>query len=277
MACLIGHGIRLLAYVFLFLGRLSRSVGDILQNFLPVFLESRELTKDIERQYLSYYADHVDRASMTSEDFRLEPWERAVVERFLPPPARLLILGCGWGREAIALQELGYHATGVDTNRPALRMARGETSSRGLNVSFLQADFHALPFQAPDFDCILLSDVMYSAIPSSRTRRRWVAHIRSLLRSGGLLIVSFVTETRSRSRLRRLSDRVVRACARLPGTNPHYEGGDAYLGGHYLHIFHQESEVRSELESAAAKIAELDWRHQYAVVQFDDVRLSITA
>jgi hypothetical protein len=48
----------------------------------------------------------------------LWPWERECVERFFPPPpGRVLVGGCGGGREVWPLLELGYSVTAFDPER----------------------------------------------------------------------------------------------------------------------------------------------------------------
>jgi hypothetical protein len=55
---------------------------------------------------------------------------------------------------------------------------------------------------------------------------------------------------------------------RIPGANRTYEVGDGYAGGHYLHLFQSEEEVRRELVGAGTLINELHWLKGFAVVTF---------
>jgi len=73
------------------------------------------------------------------------------------PPAAFLEVGCGSGAVALALSEVGYEVTGVDTAEPMLRKA----SSRMPAVRFLLGDVAALPkpYQGP-YDVIGLFDVL---------------------------------------------------------------------------------------------------------------------
>ncbi|MEE2787721.1 MAG: hypothetical protein VX589_10310 [Myxococcota bacterium] len=50
-----------------------------------------------------------------SSTWSLAEWEHAWLSSQLPAsPARILVCGCGWGREVMALRDLGYEAVGFD-------------------------------------------------------------------------------------------------------------------------------------------------------------------
>jgi 2-polyprenyl-3-methyl-5-hydroxy-6-metoxy-1,4-benzoquinol methylase len=48
-----------------------------------------------------------------------------------PPPARVLDVGCGDGRLARELSDLGYRVVAIDPRAPAGRAQRGEGRSGG--------------------------------------------------------------------------------------------------------------------------------------------------
>src|SRR5918996_397344 len=54
----------------------------------------------------------------------LMPWERALYDRFLKAGDHILVVGCGTGRDLIALLELGYRAAGLDVVPRAITLAR---------------------------------------------------------------------------------------------------------------------------------------------------------
>ena len=68
-------------------------------------------------------------------------------KEFLPLPSRLLVLGCGGGRNVDYLAKCGYEVIGVDLALAALYLA----SSNG-NSSFIQADIRSLPLENDRFD-----------------------------------------------------------------------------------------------------------------------------
>lgn len=74
--------------------------------------------------------------------------------------ARVVDLGCGGGRMALALAERGALVTGVDQAGSALEAGRDEAARRGFDVRFVQADLCATPFPDGDFDFVVLGDVL---------------------------------------------------------------------------------------------------------------------
>lgn len=58
----------------------------------------------------------------------------------LPPGARVLDLGCGYGRHAIEFAKRGFHVVGVDRTEQYLHDAREKAAAAGLDIDFVQQD-----------------------------------------------------------------------------------------------------------------------------------------
>jgi 2-polyprenyl-3-methyl-5-hydroxy-6-metoxy-1,4-benzoquinol methylase len=65
---------------------------------------------------------------------------------------RVLDVGTGTGRAAIAIAARGARVTGVDASLEMLGVARSRASAAGVDVRFETADAHALPFADRSFD-----------------------------------------------------------------------------------------------------------------------------
>src|SRR4051812_33877476 len=50
------------------------------------------------------------------------PWEQRLVERFVRRGDRILVVGCGTGRDLIPLAASGHHVTGVDPAEHAVAL-----------------------------------------------------------------------------------------------------------------------------------------------------------
>jgi len=76
--------------------------------------------------------------------------EARLITRLLgwPPPARILDVGCGQGRHALALARRGYKVVGVDRSRflleTARRRARAESPQAAANLEFIEGDMRSL-------------------------------------------------------------------------------------------------------------------------------------
>ena len=123
---------------------------------------------------------------------RRHPWWQArtrlvlsILERHaIPPPARVLDAGCGWGVTLEALEERGYRASGLDVSRQALE--RLDRPDRRLIEADLTRPFGSAAIAHAAFDAVLALDV----IEHLDDDRAALASLGRLVRPGGLMIVS---------------------------------------------------------------------------------------
>lgn len=261
-----GFLIRLTAQVLEWAAGLLYRLAMAFDGLLPALLAPTELSRLIRQHYRKQYAAGVAALMDEPLDRELEPWEREVADRYALAQGRLLVLGAGMGREAMALTRRGLSVVGLDTDGTALRMAVESARRLGVAIRFLQADFARLPFRQASFDYALLASTMYSAIPGRVERQRWLRDLSRILSPGGLAVLSVLTEREPRGRLKSLLDVLNRWVVMLPGTNPAYQPGDTCAGGHFLHAFQSQQELQAELEETGITIRELDWPRGFVVL-----------
>jgi SAM-dependent methyltransferase len=68
---------------------------------------------------------------------------------------RLLDVGTGTGRAALAAAARGAQVTGLDASAEMLKVAAGRAEQAGLAVTFLQGDAHALEFPERSFPVVI--------------------------------------------------------------------------------------------------------------------------
>lgn len=68
---------------------------------------------------------------------------------------RVLDVGTGTGRAAIALSKRGALVTGIDASNEMLNVARRRASDTGLSIDFAEGDAHALAFLDRSFDSVV--------------------------------------------------------------------------------------------------------------------------
>lgn len=101
--------------------------------------------------------------------------------------ARIVDVGCGYGRVAAVLADSGYaDVTGVDFAPGLIDRARAEHPGIRFDV---QTDPPSLDFGDASVDAVTLFAVL-TCIPDDDAQRAAVAEIRRVLRPGGLLYVS---------------------------------------------------------------------------------------
>ncbi len=111
--------------------------------------------------------------------------EASFCAALVPPPARILDAGCGTGRVAIRLAELGYECVGIDADEAMLRVARSASSP----VRWIHADLTRLP-ETGRFDLVVAAgNVMPLLAPG--TEAGVIADLTGRLRPGGLLVAGF--------------------------------------------------------------------------------------
>lgn len=77
----------------------------------------------------------------------------------IEPNSRILEVGCGTGRTACHLAEMGYQVTAIDLNENMIKKARIRAEAMKMDVQFLQADVCELPFEDNQFDLIMAESV----------------------------------------------------------------------------------------------------------------------
>jgi SAM-dependent methyltransferase len=117
------------------------------------------------KEHYSYaaYADPGMAASFDAKRFGgpigqllLEDQERILVE-FLGDVSqqRILDLGAGTGRAALALAKRGARVTAVDASTEMLAVAQRRAADSDLSIAFEQGDAHALSFPNRSFDSVV--------------------------------------------------------------------------------------------------------------------------
>jgi ubiquinone/menaquinone biosynthesis C-methylase UbiE len=264
----IGWFIRMLARGLSLLGLTFTGMANLLRELLPALLPFDQLSKGVRGRYDTVYTSQSTFAQDEIEDHALDTWEADVMNRYHINTGRMLAMGTGRGREAIAIARRGITVVGVEINPIAVQEARRFAAASGIPARFHRADFTALPYADASFDFALLATTMYSAIPGTGGRQTWLRNLSRLLKPGGLAIVSFEREFSPPSRARAISRPLNAVLHKLPGANRGYQSGDSYSAEHYMHVFQNKEEIRTELTGAGASIRELNWVRSYAVLTF---------
>ncbi len=268
----VGWCIRILAKGLDVIGLVFARAADLLWDLLPAVLPPDRLARQVRSHYDRLYTPHQAPTKEELQEDRLEAWEMHVLTRYRINSGRLLAMGTGWGREALAIARRGVTVVGVETNPVALRVAQTYAAQAGISAHFHRADFTALPYADGSFDFAFLATTMYSAIPGMAKRQAWLTGLRRLLKPGGLVVLSFERKSHPPGRATAISRRLNTFLHRLPGANRDYRPGDSYAVEHYMHVFQSEGELRAELEGAGSSIHELRWTQGYAVVSFPKSR-----
>lgn len=122
-----------------------------------------------------------------------EPW---VMEhaRSLPAGSRILDLGAGIGRHALAYAAMGHHVTALDAAEASVAAIGAAAFTRGLTIDTHQAPMTELSFENATFDHVLAWNVIYHG--DETVVRRSLAEIGRVLRPGGTFMATMLSARR---------------------------------------------------------------------------------
>lgn len=118
------------------------------------------------------YAEHFRKLAASGADL---DGEARFVGSLLHSPARVLEAGCGTGRVAVSLSQLGHTVTGVDLDASMLAEAERDALRVGADVRWLQADLLALPdvLTGEQFDLVVAPATCSSTSRRAQRRPSW--------------------------------------------------------------------------------------------------------
>lgn len=215
-------------------------------------MRRRDLEQAIGRAWEEY-----GRTSWASQPGFME-WEEELYTRVLRPGDRVLLVGCGTGRDLVPLIQRGFDAAGLDLGAEAIEACRRNLEKKGLKAPLVAGSVvdAALP---GSFDVVIFSWFCYSYVPGAQARVAALRRLRGLLRAQGRIVLTYF---RNEPPISRIPCRLARLLSRLSGSDFLPEHGD-YVemwrgrGEPSLHFEHRfaPGELRREAEAAGLLIA----------------------
>ena len=129
------------------------------------------------------YEKELERLVEKLEAMSFEALHREVLPLFPPPPALILDVGAGSGRDAAAFTALGYEVTAIE---PATGLReRAQKLHPSPNILWIEDDLPDLmSLLGETFDVVMLTAVWMHLLPGERPRA--MQRIAELLKPGGL-------------------------------------------------------------------------------------------
>jgi SAM-dependent methyltransferase len=149
----------------------------------------------MDRPILKMVRDHFSAPSAVREyqgrvARGLLAWEQRVAATYLQPPGTLLDIGCGAGREAIALHDLGHRVTGIDISPEQVKAARENARRLGKSIEFRTCDGTSLPFPEDSFQYAVMWGQAFGNIPGRGNRLHLLRECERVLAPAGIVILS---------------------------------------------------------------------------------------
>ena len=130
---------------------------------------------------------HVD--EMLEWNPTLKEWEKTVTGYF-PAGAKILDIGCGLGREAFILSDMGFDVTGVDISKEVIAQVRHLAAARGYEIPFLEYNGKELPFPDESFDVVLVWAQTFGLLYGEEYKQECLAEWKRVLKKDGLVSFS---------------------------------------------------------------------------------------
>ena len=115
----------------------------------------------------------------------LKAWERDLIGYF-PSGARNLDIGCGLGREAFQLADMGYDVAGIDISNEGISLVRQLSAEKRYDIPFTAYDGKELPFPDASFDVVLIWAQTFGLLYGAAFKRVYLAECRRVLKTDGL-------------------------------------------------------------------------------------------
>lgn len=136
-------------------------------------------------------------------------WELDFYDRLLEPGQRVLVIGCGSGRDVLALLARGARVTGFDITPQAVAVASRRVSQAGHTASLLVAAVEDRPALPGPCDWAIFSFYCYDYIVGAQARIEALNYVRENLSPGGRVLLSYMPRRPgTRYRVARLAGRL---------------------------------------------------------------------
>jgi len=120
---------------------------------------------------------------------KLKKWEQAVAE-FFPQKAKILDVGCGMGREAFALSDMGFSVTGIDISEEVIKQVTQLSSQNCYDIPFSIYEGHTLPFDDFSFAVVIIWAQTFGIMYGDKYKSDFLNECKRVLKKDGLLSFS---------------------------------------------------------------------------------------
>lgn len=139
------------------------------------------------KRFYSEEAAIKDMQEYTKKNLKI--WETETVSRF-PLKSRILDIGCGMGREAFCLHDMGFSITAVDIPEKIIERARQIALESNRDIEFILTDGLDLPFENNIFDVVIIWSQTFGLFYGDENKLHILKECNRVLKSPGILSFS---------------------------------------------------------------------------------------
>lgn len=120
----------------------------------------------------------------------LKIWEKDVISKYFPINSKILDIGCGMGREAFLLHDLGYKLLGIDISEEVILEAQTRAKESQRKVQFICTDGETLPFDDELFDVVIIWSQTLGLLYGEEKQTQLLKRCKRVLRDNGIISFS---------------------------------------------------------------------------------------
>lgn len=120
---------------------------------------------------------------------KLKIWENEVVSHF-PVKSWILDIGCGMGREAFCLYDMGFRITAIDISEKVIEPVKQFALESKRDIEFLLTNGLDLPFESNTFDVVTIWSQTFGLFYEEQNKIHILKECSRVLKSNGILSFS---------------------------------------------------------------------------------------
>jgi ubiquinone/menaquinone biosynthesis C-methylase UbiE len=120
----------------------------------------------------------------------LKLWEKEVSQKYFHEGSYILDIGCGMGREAFALYDMGHKIAAVDISEPIIMNAIKLAVQSGRKIDFSIINGLDLPFNNNTFDAVIIWAQTFGLLYGEKNKKHMLNECKRVLKTNGILSFS---------------------------------------------------------------------------------------
>lgn len=181
-------------------------------------------------------------------------WEKSILDKHFSNVKTILLIAAGGGREALALNRMGYKVDSYECNPALVEYANKFLRKNNVNAKVSYLSRNTVPEEVKKYDGIIIGWGAYSHIQGFNKRLLFLKGLYPFMHDKSRLMISFIW-VKERNR-RDIMIRKISGFFGFLSKKDKTEPGDK-LVPNFIHYF-KEEEIKSELIQANCKIVDSD-------------------